>query len=189
MRVQRTEGSRRTRTARHGGHDPQSADGTSTGHDRSEPGATATGYGRHHSQTRRQAMNTQQPALSEREVVSAIGTLEAMRQRANRHEALLAKRDNLNRGIERLERQLNDSKSGLEALRTIQNVCGQVPSDLVTEGSTLFHGGMVARVLIEIATGQALGKLLRRRSEMEETLLRCREMLRENVEQLKEFEN
>lgn len=134
-------------------------------------------------------MNTQQPALSEREVVSAIGTLEAIRQRAQRREELLAKRGTLNRAIERLEQQLNDSKSGLEALRTIQNACGQVPSDLVTEGSTNFHGGMIARSLIETATVQALGKLQRRRTEMEETLARCREMRRENAEQLKEFES
>lgn len=114
----------------------------------------------------------------------------AVRQRAKRYETAKNALAHAQRSVASVTEKLAQPEPGLQALITMNELAGQIPTNIASDSvGRLIPGGYEVRGVVIALISQALAKVTRRRQKLEENAAACREALVKAEEAMKEFES
>lgn len=109
------------------------------------------------------------------------------RDKAWRYEKLANEADRLRRSVKHLTGLQKSGADPLKTLEQMQELCGQLPKDLMSTGTRFVAGGFVLRDLLQVIVVGALGDVQRKRQAASVALKTTQQKLVEVEAALKEF--
>lgn len=115
----------------------------------------------------------------------------AIRDRARRYEAALNALNIARERVQSIEAKVATPDEGLAALEEMHRLAAKIPTNIGASDSLgrYIPGGYEIRGLVIALVAQALGRVAKKRRELEERAVACRETLAKAEAAMREFED